>query len=129
VTKINDNGKAADIFYLDFAKAFAKVPRERLLVKMQAKGITGKILSWVRNWLENRTQRVVVGDEISEETSVDSGVPQGTLLGPPLFLIYIDDLDEAARLADMIIKFADDTKGIWHGRINGQWLSMYQNAR
>jgi hypothetical protein len=94
VTKINDNGKAADIFYLDFAKAFAKVPRERLLVKMQAKGITGKILRWVRNWLENRTQRVAVGGEISEETSVDSGVPQGTLLGPPLFLIYIDDLDE-----------------------------------
>jgi hypothetical protein len=112
VTKINDSGKAADIFYLDFAKAFDKVPRERLLVKMQAKGIMGKILRWVKHWLENRTQRVVVGGETSKETSVDSGVPQGTLLGPPLFIIYIDDLDEAARLADMIIKFADDTKGV-----------------
>jgi hypothetical protein len=79
---------------------------------MQAKGIMGKILRWVKHWLENRTQRVVVGGETSKETSVDSGVPQGTLLGPPLFIIYIDDLDEAARLADMIIKFADDTKGV-----------------
>jgi hypothetical protein len=79
---------------------------------MQAKGISGKILRWVKHWLENRTQRVVVGGETSEETSVDSGVPQGTLLGPPLFIIYIDDLDKAARLADMIIKFADDTKGV-----------------
>jgi hypothetical protein len=85
VTKINDNGKAADIFYLDFAKAFAKVPRERLLVKMQAKGITGKILSWVRNWLENRTQRVVVGDEISEETSVDRASPRARCWDHPYF--------------------------------------------
>jgi hypothetical protein len=112
LTKITDKGKAADVFYLDFSKAFDKVPRERLLTKMEAKGITGKLLMWVRAWLENRTQRVVVGGSESSESKVESGVPQGTLLGPPLFTIYIDDLDEMARLVELIIKFADDTKGL-----------------
>jgi hypothetical protein len=79
---------------------------------MQAKGITGKLLMWIRAWLKNRTQRVVVGGSESSESKVESGVPQGTLLGPPLFTIYIDDLDEMARLVELIIKFADNTTGL-----------------
>jgi ribonucleases P/MRP protein subunit RPP40 len=107
-----DKGKAADIFYLDFAKAFDKVPRERLIIKLRAKGIEGKILRWIHNWLSNRTQRVVVNGEESEESDRESGVPQGTLLGPPLFTVYIDDLDEMAELVELMTKFADDTKGL-----------------
>jgi ribonucleases P/MRP protein subunit RPP40 len=111
-TKIVDDGNPADVFYLDFAKAFDKVPRERLLVKLEAKGVTGKLRTWIGNWLGGRTQRVVIGGEASGESNVESGVPQGTVLGPPLFDIYIDDIDLEAILADLMTKFVDDTKGL-----------------
>ena len=111
-TKMVDQGKAADAFYLDFAKAFDKVPHERLMVKLEAKGISGDILRWIRNWLSNRTQRVRVKEAESATSDVDSGVPQGTVLGPPLFTIFIDDLDTAAEMVSILLKFADDTKGL-----------------
>jgi hypothetical protein len=84
-----DEGEAVDIFYLDFAKAFDKVPRQRLLAKLRAKGIDKGIVDWIEDWLTGRTQRVSVQGEQSEECSVDSGVPQGTVLGPKLFSVYI----------------------------------------
>jgi hypothetical protein len=114
VTKAADEGKAVDIFYLDFAKAFDKVPRQRLLNKMRAKGIHTGIIKWIEAWLTGRTQRVTVQGELSEECEVESGVPQGTVLGPTLFTIYIDDLEaeiERRKLEVLIKKFADDTKG------------------
>jgi hypothetical protein len=83
VTKIIDKGKPADIFYLDFAKAFNKEPHERLLIKLAAKGVTGRIMRWIRNWLTGRTQWVVLGGAKSNSSNVESGIPQGTLLGPP----------------------------------------------
>jgi hypothetical protein len=83
ITKIIDKGNPADIFYLDFAKAFDKVPHERLLLKLAAKGVTGRILTWIRNWLTGRTQWVAMGGEKSDSKEVESGIPQGTLLGPP----------------------------------------------
>jgi Reverse transcriptase (RNA-dependent DNA polymerase) len=113
LTQIIDNGNPADVFYLDFAKAFDKVPvpRERLLVKLEVKGVTGKLNTWIGNWLRGRTQRVVIGGKASSKSNVESGVPQGSVLGPPLFDVYIDDIDWEAVLADLMTKFADDTKG------------------
>jgi hypothetical protein len=102
---------AQTFFYLDFAKAFDKVPHERLIIKLEAKGVTGKVKNWIREWLTDRSQRVVVGDKVSDECDVGSGMPQGTILGPPLFNVHIDDIDLEMLLADLAVKFADDTKG------------------
>jgi hypothetical protein len=112
VTKIIDEGSNADIFYLDFAKAFDKVPHEKLIIKLESKGINGKVKRWIKNWLTDRSQRVVLGEEESESSKVESGMPQGTILGPPLFTIHIDDIDIEMLLAELAVKFADDTKGV-----------------
>jgi hypothetical protein len=114
VTKATDEGKAVDIIYLDFAKAFDKVPHQRLLTKLRAKGVDAQTVKWIESWLSNRTQNVNIQGEKSGSCDVDSGVPQGTVLGPILFTVYIDDLEvEVTRrlLEVLILKFADDTKG------------------
>ena len=76
-----------DVIYLDFQKAFDKVPHGRLVSKLDAQ-IGGEILKWVENWLSERKQRVVLGGDFSEWRDILSGVPQGSVWGPLLFIIY-----------------------------------------
>ena len=108
ITKWIDVGSPVDIIYLDFQKAFDKVPHQRLLLKLKAHGIGDSITDWIEQWLTDRRQRVVVDGEVSNWKSVLSGVPQGSVLGPILFLIYINDLDDS--ITSNVLKFADDTK-------------------
>ena len=108
ITKWIDVGLPVDIIYLDFQKAFDKVPHQRLLLKLKAHGIGDSITDWIEQWLTDRRQRVVVDGEVSNWKSVLSGVPQGSVLGPILFLIYINDLDDS--ITSNVLKFADDTK-------------------
>ena len=109
-TKI-DEGKSMDLLYLDFTQAFDKVPRKRLIMKLKAHGIQGKILQWIVDWFSCRKQRVVLNGEVSDWEESKSGVPQGSLLGPVCFTVYNNDIDEAVINIDVAKKFADDGKG------------------
>ena len=108
VTAMVDAGSPVDVVYLDYAKAFDKVPHRGLILKMRAIGISENIVNWVEEWLRNRKQRVVIRGQCSPWAEVTSGVPQGSVLGPVLFLVYVDDLQEG--LSSHMLKFADDTK-------------------
>jgi len=108
VTSYLDSGYPVDVIYLDFQKAFDKVPHHRLLMKLQAHGIGGNVLQWIGNWLSGRKQRVLMGGQVSDWCNILSGVPQGSVLGPLLFVIYINDIDEVVN--SKLLKFADDTK-------------------
>ena len=103
-----DEGSPVDVIYLDFQKAFDKVPHQRLILKLKPHGMGNSIINWIEQWLTDRRHRVVMDGEVSSWKSVLSGVPQGSVLGPILFLVYIDDLEEG--VTGNILNFADDTK-------------------
>ena len=104
---VDSNGNYDNI-YLDFCKAFDKIPHVRLINKIKSHGIDGKVLNWIESWFGNRHQRVTINGTISEWCQVTSGVPQGAVLGPLLFVMYINDFDNC--IDSHISKFADDTK-------------------
>ena len=101
-------GNQVDIILLDFAKAFDKVPYSRLLHKLDFYGVRDQTSTWIRSFLENRKQRVVLDGSHSDRSDVLSVVPQGTVLGPLLFLAYINDMPESLRSSDCRL-FADDS--------------------
>ena len=103
-----DEGGNLEVIYMDFQQAFESVPHHRLMEKVSACGIRGRLHSWISNFLAHRTQPVVINGVHSKEGQVTSGIPQGSVLGPLLFVIYINDLPSAVKSCARI--FADDTK-------------------
>ena len=107
-TESFDKGKQLDISYLDFSKAFDKVPHKRLCLQLKCHGINGKTLGWIEAWLKGRQQRVLLNGTKSEWKNVRSGVPQGSVLGPLLFLLFINSIENGVD--SKVLKFADDLK-------------------
>ena len=103
-------GKEVDIAYLEFAKVFDQVPHCALLNKLSRFGISGKLIPWFQSYLSNRYQRVALQGTYSDWLQVLSGVPQGSILGPLLFLVYIDDIPECIKHDSKVAIFADDSK-------------------
>ena len=103
------NKSQVDVIYLDFKKAFDSVSHNKLLQKVWAFGITGNVWHWLRAYLTNRIQCVTINGILSDALPVSSGVPQGSILGPLLFLIYINDFPSSIELSHVLL-FADDVK-------------------
>ena len=133
-----NNKSQTDMIIMDFSKAFDTVPHNRLLNKLNRYGIHNNTHTWISNFLKRRKQRVVVGGEHSTWTNVVSGVPQGTVLGPLLFLTYINDLPD--NIHSTVRLFADDcvlyreiknesdSHELHNGNMTGKCISIHKNA-
>ena len=103
---IYDQGIPWDTIYMDFAKAFDKVPHKRLINKIKGIWIQGTVLTWIIIFFNKRQQRVILNNDMSDWADVISGIPQGSVLGPILFIIFINDLPKEVK--SYIIIFAGD---------------------
>ena len=103
-----DEGEQCDTIYLDLAKAFDSLPHQLLIHKLRSYGINGNLLAWIKDYLTHRTQSVILEGVKSNKKPVLSGVPQGSILGPLLFIMYINDLTSTTQ-HDLYL-YADDAK-------------------
>ena len=110
-TQYLDEGYGVDVVYLDYRKAFDSVPHEGLIEKLKTAGFGPELVGWVESYLEGRTMRVVINGKVSRWRKIESGVPQGAVLAPLLFLIYVNELPDWMK--SEIKLFADDSK-LWH---------------
>lgn len=109
VTEAMDGGQQVDVVYTDYSKAFDRIRHDILLEKLFLIGIRGDLLRWFASYVENRTQAVVINNYVSSWISIPSGVPQGSLLGPLLFVVFVNDISSCFRSAQLLC-FADDMK-------------------
>ena len=107
-TKALEEGHSVDVLYFNFAKAFDSVPHNCFIAKLQGLGVSGRLLTWLKNFLVNRKQKVVLNTCSSSWSSVKSSVPQGSVLGPVLFNIYVSDMPR--NVDSILLQFADDVK-------------------
>ena len=109
ITDSLDKGMCVDVVHLDFSKAFDTVPHSLFLKKMGLYGIGGSLLSWISDYLSQRKQFVAVGNSFSSLSPITSGVIQGSVIGPLLFLLYVNDIDSFI-MNSFVTKYADDVK-------------------
>ncbi len=107
-TRLMDDGNTADVVYLDFAKALDSVYHRFLLAKLESFGLCDKVVRWMRSYLTGRSYRVQVADVLSQETRIKSGVPQESVIGPLLFLLFVNDLPSFINV--IMLLFANDVK-------------------
>ena len=108
INEILANDECVDVFYLDFQKAFDTVPHDKLMIKLENLGLSKRLLAIIQHFLSNRKFRVLIGDSFSDPRPVLSGVPQGSVLGPILFILYINDMPN--QIQNLLLLFADDAK-------------------
>ena len=113
IAEANNNKQFTIAIFCDLTKAFDTVNHDILFKKLHYYGIRGTSLSWFKSYLTNRKQCVSIGNSLSTFRSIDIGVPQGSVLGPILFLLYINDLPNATEMLPFL--FADDTTAVESG--------------